>query len=81
MVEKIEKVMKNVKGKIIAILDLAFKQETDDIRKAPSMIIIEELYQRGAKIKAFNPQAMDEAREKLKHLRGIVFCKDEYNAI
>jgi len=81
MVEKIEKTMKNVKGKTIAILGLAFKPETDDIREAPSMVIIEEFYQRGAKIKAFDPQAMEEAREKLKYLKGIIFCKDEYEAI
>jgi len=81
MVEKIEKAMKNVKGKTMAILGLAFKPETDDIREAPSVVIIEELYQKGAKIKAFDPQAMEEARKKLKHLEGIIFCKDEYEAI
>jgi len=81
MVEKIEKSMGNVEGKTIAILGLAFKPETDNIREAPSMVIIEELYQRGAKIKAFDPQAIEEARGKLKHLEGIVFCKDEYEAI
>jgi len=62
MVEKIEKVMKNVKGKIIAILGLAFKPETDDIREVPSMVIIEGLYQRGSKIKAFYLKAMEEVR-------------------
>ena len=73
--------MENVKDKTIAILGLAFKPETDDIREAPSMVIIKELYQRGAKIKAFDPQAMEEARKRLKHLKGIIFCKDEYEAI
>ncbi len=81
MVEKIEKAMGNVKDKTIAILGLAFKPETDDIREAPSMVIIEELYQRGVKIKVFDPQAIEEARGKLKHLKGIIFCKDEYEAI
>jgi len=81
MVEKIEKTMESVKDKTIAILGLAFKPETDDVREAPSMVIIEELYQRGAKIKTFDPQAMEEARGKLKHLKGIVFCKDEYETI
>lgn len=81
IVEKIEKTMKNVKDKTIAILGLAFKPETNDIREAPSMVIIEELYQKGVKIKAFDPQAMEEAKGKLKHLKGIIFCKDEYEAI
>ena len=45
------------------------------------MVIIEELYKKGAKIKAFDSQAMEEARGKLKHLKGIIFCKDEYEAI
>ena len=81
MVEKIEKTMENVKDKTIAILGLAFKPETNDIREAPSIVIIEELYQRGAKIKAFDPQAIEEARGKLKDLKGIIFCKDEYEAI
>ena len=81
MVEKIEKTMGNVKDKTIAILGLAFKPETNDIREAPSMVIIEELYKRGVKIKAFDPQAMEEARRKLKHLKEIIFCKDEYEAI
>ena len=81
MVEKIEKTMGNVKDKTIAVLGLAFKPETNDIREAPSMIIIEELYKRGARIKTFDPQAMEEAKGKLKHLKGIIFCKDEYEAI
>jgi len=81
MVEKIEKTMKNVKGKTIAILGLAFKPETDDIRETSSMVIIEELYKRASKIKVFDPQAMEEAKGKLKHLEGTIFCKDEYEAI
>jgi len=81
MVEKIEKIMGNVKDKTIAILGLAFKPETNDIREAPSMVIIEELYRMGAKIKAFDPQAIEEAKKKLKDLKGIIYCKDEYEAI
>jgi len=81
MVKKIEKAMGNVKDKTIAILGLAFKPETDDVREAPSIVIIEKLYKRGAKIKAFDPQAMEEVRGKLKDLKGIIYCKDEYEAI
>ncbi len=81
MVEKIEKAMEKVKDKTIAILGLAFKPETNDIREAPSIVIIEELYKREAKIKTFDPQAMEEAKKKLKDLKGIIFCKDEYEAV
>jgi len=81
MVEKIKNAMGNIKDKTIAILGLSFKPETGDTREAPSMVIIEELYQRGAKIKTFDPQAMEEARGKLKYLKGIIFCEDEYEAI
>ena len=81
MVEKIEGTMKNVKGKTIAIRGLTFKPETNDVREASSMVITEELYQKGAKIKTFDPQAIEEARGKLKHLKGIIFCKNEYEAI
>jgi len=45
------------------------------------MVIIGELYKRGAKMKTFDHQAMQEARGKLKYLKGIIFCKDEYEAI
>jgi len=81
MVEKIEKTMLNVKDKNVVILDLTFKPETDDIREAPSMVIIEELYQKEAKIEAFDPQAIKEAKKKIKHSKGIIFCDDEYEAI
>jgi len=81
MVEKIEETMKNVKDKTITILGLSFKPETSDVREAPSIVIIEELYKRGARIKAFDPQAMEEARGKLKSFKGIIFCKNEYEAI
>jgi UDPglucose 6-dehydrogenase len=73
--------MKNVKDKTIAILGLAFKLETDDVREAPSMVTVEELHQRGSKIKAFDTQAIEEVRKKLKHLKEIIFCKGEYEVM
>jgi len=81
MVEKIERAMGNVKDKTIAILGVTFKPETDNIRERPSIVIIEELYQKGKKKRAFNPQAMGEAKRKLKHLEGTIFYKDEYEEI
>jgi UDPglucose 6-dehydrogenase len=54
----------NLENKIIAIWGLAFKPETDDIREAPSLYMIEELLKKGAKIKVFDPEAIDNVKQK-----------------
>ncbi len=64
-----------VKNKVIGILGLAFKPNTDDMRNAPSIDIINMLKKEGAKIKVYDPQAMKTARAVLK---GITYCKDPY---
>ena len=51
----------SVEGKTIAILGLTFKPNTDDMREAPSLVIVPGLQARGAKIRAFDPQGMEEA--------------------
>lgn len=66
----------SVKGKTISILGLAFKPNTDDMRESPSIPIIEKLQEKGAKIRAYDPEAMEEA----KHiLPGITYCDDPYS--
>ena len=55
----------NLKGKKIAIWGLAFKPETDDIREAPSLYMIDELLKEGAEITAFDPEAMPNVKRKL----------------
>ena len=69
----------NVEGKTIAIWGLAFKPNTDDIREAPALTIIEDLLSAGAKIKAFDPEAV----ENVKSIYGdkITFCDTQYDAI
>ena len=78
-----EKVMKyyngNLKGKIIGLWGLSFKPKTDDMREAPSLTIIEKLLETGAKVRAYDPVAMDEA----KHILGdkIEFADDQYGVL
>lgn len=64
-----------IKGKKIGVLGLAFKPNTDDMRNAPSVEIITRLQAEGAKIKAYDPQAMDQAK---KIFKAMTFCQDVY---
>lgn len=68
----------NVKGKTIAVLGLAFKPNTDDMREAPSTEIIKELHSLGAHIRAFDPVAMDNA--KLVIETSLYYAKDAFDA-
>jgi UDPglucose 6-dehydrogenase len=63
MVEKIETRMAGLDGKIVAVLGLAFKQGTDDVREASSMPIVRGLIDKGARVKVFDPVAMENARK------------------
>jgi len=77
MVEKIKEAMGgDVEGKTIAVLGLAFKPNTDDMRDAPSITIIDELQNLGAKIRAYDPVAMEEAG---KVLRNVEYADDIYD--
>lgn len=78
MIPKIEKLVGDLNGKQIGILGLSFKPETDDMRESPAIDIIKEMKKRGAKIRAYDPVAMEEA----KHcLSDIEYATDEYDAI
>ena len=74
-VKKIEENLWILDGKTIGVLGLSFKPNTDDIRFAPSIDVIRILQKDGAKIKAFDPQAMNKAKEVL---NGVKFCRDAY---
>ncbi len=76
-IKKIEDNLWNIKEKTIAVLGLAFKPDTDDMRFAPSIDIIEKLQSDGAKIRAFDPQATHKAKGLFS---GVKFCKDAYEA-
>ena len=77
MVEKIKRHLGDLKGKTIGVLGLAFKQNTDDIRKSPAVDIINLLLKEGAHIKCFDPLAMENTR---KILPSLTYCRDEYEA-
>ncbi|HYE10670.1 MAG TPA: UDP-glucose/GDP-mannose dehydrogenase family protein [Patescibacteria group bacterium] len=79
MVEKIINAIGSLENKIITILGIAFKPETDDIREAPSINIIKRLLAYGAKIKAFDPEAMENAKKTHPDL-SIEYCSDIYSA-
>lgn len=74
-VKKMEDALWIVRGKQIGILGLSFKPNTDDMRFAPSVDIIKALQKEGARIKAFDPQATDKAKD---ILNGVKFCRDAY---
>jgi len=66
LIPKIKKYFNDeLKGKKIGLWGLAFKPETDDIREAPSLYMIDELLKLGAKVTAFDPEAMDNVKQKL----------------
>jgi UDPglucose 6-dehydrogenase len=67
----------DAQGKTVGVLGLYFKPETDDMRDAPSIDIIQGLLERGAGIRAFDPQAMPAAKHLL---REIHLCDDAYDA-
>ena len=82
MLEKIVLEMGGVQGKTIGILGLSFKPETDDMREAPSIGIIEGLIKEGALIKAFCPEGIKESKWRLKHLEDkITYVTNEYDAV
>lgn len=74
LLEKISRLLWNVKGKRVGLLGLAFKPETDDLRFAPSLELIDHLRQAGAEVAVYDPKAMPQARRLLKG--KVRFAKD-----
>ncbi|MDN4754173.1 UDP-glucose/GDP-mannose dehydrogenase family protein [Porphyromonadaceae bacterium W3.11] len=77
--EKLKTHLGDLKGKTIAIWGLSFKPETDDMRQAPSIILLDSLIKAGAVVKAFDPIAMDNARALFPE--GIHFCSNIYETV
>ncbi|UBD71980.1 UDP-glucose/GDP-mannose dehydrogenase family protein [Bacteroides cellulosilyticus] len=69
----------NLKGKTIALWGLSFKPETDDMREAPALVIIDKLIKAGAKVNVYDPAAMDECKRRIGDV--VVYCEDMYEAV
>ena len=69
----------DVAGRSVAMWGLSFKPETDDMREAPSLVLIERLLAAGCKVRAYDPIAMDEARRRLGD--KIEYCSSKYDAL
>ncbi len=79
MLDKIKKGMGEIKGKSISVLGLSFKPNTNDMREAPSVYIIKNLIKEKAKIKVFDPVAMDDARKIFN--KNIKYAKEAYDCV
>ena len=75
--DKILKTAGPVKGKTIALLGLAFKPETDDMREAPALVVIDKLLKDGATVRVFDPIAMEECKRRIGD--SVTYCKDMYD--
>lgn len=69
----------DLRGKVIAIWGLSFKPETDDMREAPSLVVIEKLIEAGAVVRAYDPIAMEETHRRIGD--KVTYCKDMYEAV
>ena len=75
VVEKLREVLGGLRDQVIGVLGLAFKPNTDDVREAPSIDVIENLLQKGADVRAYDPKAMPVLKAQM---NTIQYCKDPY---
>jgi UDPglucose 6-dehydrogenase len=78
MIVKIEHALRGISGKTLGVLGLSFKPNTNDIRESPAIDIIQGLIERGAKVRVFDPAAIQDAKAVLGE--SVTYCKDAYEA-
>jgi UDPglucose 6-dehydrogenase len=71
----------NLKGKTIALWGLSFKPNTDDMREAPSRVLMEALWDAGASVRAYDPEAMEETARIYPDQAGLALCDSAYEAL
>jgi UDPglucose 6-dehydrogenase len=76
IVHKLEDLLEGLEGKVIGVLGLAFKENTDDLRDSPSISIIQTLLDKGAEVRAYDPVAMDSA---MRLLPAVAMCASPYD--
>ena len=76
-VEKLREVLGGLRDQVIGILGLAYKPNTDDVREAPAIEVIQSLQQKGARVRAYDPKAMPVLK---RLMNGIHYCDDAYDA-
>ena len=78
---KLERELRGLQGRVVAVLGLAFKPDTDDVRDAPALAIIRRLRERGALVRAHDPIANEVARRELGDDGGVVYAEAMYDAV
>ena len=81
MAEKLKRLIGELDGKTIAVLGLAFKAETDDVRESPSLKILGKLLEEGANVRAHDPKALDNFRKIFSQSSSIEYCENEFDTI
>ena len=81
LLEKLSHIYPELKGITISIWGLSFKPNTDDIREAPSIIIIKKLLEQGAKIRAFDPISNELVKSKFPNEKNLHFASNQYEAL
>lgn len=76
-IKKVEEELWIVKGKVICALGLSFKPNTDDLRESVGLAVVQKLVERGAKVRAYDPQAMEKAKA---HLEQVTMCTSALEA-
>jgi len=75
VVEKLREVLGGLRGQVIGVLGLAYKPNTDDVRESPAIDVIENLLQKGADVRAYDPKAMPVLK---RTMNSIAYCEDPY---
>ncbi|WP_461832406.1 UDP-glucose dehydrogenase family protein [Aquifex sp.] len=81
LIEKLKKILWILKGKKIAVWGLSFKPNTDDIREAPSIKVITKLLKEGAKVRAYDPKAMENFKKLFVEGEDLKYCENKYEAL